>query len=394
MKHLLPHLKKTQLPMLNIALRGGALVGRFVLMLYLVKIFTFEQIGLFGLIVALLASAPAVVGWGLNYFVNRDLVGQPRLLAGRMMRDRLTVTLASAGLVGLLLLLVQLGGFYSLSFALLLLVMGLLVVEMLAYDLHYHLLSLKQPLLANAVMFIRTAAWVAPFVALSWWLPTLQNLTSLLAAWLMGGLLALITLAYAFRGWPLKAIWQQPIDRAWLKEKLGQNKLIYLNDLSFVVMGFFYRVVIENSLGLAATGIYVMYWQMANAVYLLASTGSLQIEAPKLVQAWKDRMTEGGVRVWDQGEFNSLAKLGLRAGDAKGLSARRLFWSFEHRVVGGVLPLASFAGGHAHFVSQMAARRGEQPYSVHGRPRPRAPLIASLLASDDLRWPLMACDGL
>ena len=116
--------------------------------------------------------------------------------------------------------------------------------------------------------------------------------------------------------------------------------------------------------------------------------------AMPLVQAWKDRMTEGGVRVWDQGEFNSLAKLGLRAGDATGLSDRRLFWSFEHRVVGGVLPLASFAGGHAHFVSQMAARRGEQPYSVHGRPRPRAPLIASLLASDDLRWPVMACDGL
>ena len=37
---------------------------------------------------------------------------------------------------------------------------------------------------------------------------------------------------------------------------------------------------------------------------------------------------------------------------------RSLFWSYKKQLIGGVLPLALFAGGHNHFVSQLARRRG------------------------------------
>ena len=48
-----------------------------------------------------------------------------------------------------------------------------------------------------------------------------------------------------------------------------------------------------------------------------------------------------------------------------GLSDPRLFWSYKNQLIGGVLPLALFAGGHNHFVSQFAQRAGWEPYSIH-----------------------------
>lgn len=36
-----------------------------------------------------------------------------------------------------------------------------------------------------------------------------------------------------------------------------------------------------------------------------------------------------------------------------GLSDPRLFWSYENRLIGGVLPVSLFCGGHNYFVSQV-----------------------------------------
>ena len=113
------------------------------------------------------------------------------------------------------------------------------------------------------------------------------------------------------------------------------------------------------------------------------------VSALPLVRAWKLRMLRRNV--WDQGEFNSVAREGWSVADSRGLADPRLFWSYRRSVVGGVLPLALFAGGHAHFVSQLAARRGEAPYSVHttfqygGAPGKRHRLREAMLWEDPPR---------
>ena len=68
---------------------------------------------------------------------------------------------------------------------------------------------------------------------------------------------------------------------------------------------------------------------------------------------------------WDQGEFNRLARYQWKPGESKGLSDPRLFWSYKREVIGGVLPLALFCGGHNYYVGQFAQRNGWEPYSIH-----------------------------
>ena len=84
-----------------------------------------------------------------------------------------------------------------------------------------------------------------------------------------------------------------------------------------------------------------------------------------LVEEWRAVIRGDPSNKWDQGEFNRIARLQWDPSRASGLSDPRLFWAYKQTVVGGVLPLALFAGGHNHFVSQFARRQGWEPYSVH-----------------------------
>jgi arabinosyltransferase len=86
-----------------------------------------------------------------------------------------------------------------------------------------------------------------------------------------------------------------------------------------------------------------------------------------LVQAWRRTIATNPRGRWDQGEFNALAR--PQSGDpgraSAPLSDPRLFRTFGGRVVGGVLPVALFCGGHHYFVSQLPQRSHLRPYSIH-----------------------------
>lgn len=83
-----------------------------------------------------------------------------------------------------------------------------------------------------------------------------------------------------------------------------------------------------------------------------------------LVDEWSRAVDKNPAGSWDQGVFNELAKKNQRSA-TKPLSSDRLFPSFDGKVIGGVLPLALFCGGHSYFVAQMPQRKGIRPFSVH-----------------------------
>ena len=84
-----------------------------------------------------------------------------------------------------------------------------------------------------------------------------------------------------------------------------------------------------------------------------------------LVEEWRRVIRSDPANKWDQGEFNRLARHQWDPRSTKGLADPRLFYSYKKKVIGGVLPLALFCGGHNYFVSQFAQRSHLEPYSIH-----------------------------
>ncbi len=273
------------LPVLNMGMRGLGLVGRFGLSLYLAKYLSLSDVGLFGLITGITSMLPAMIGWGLNYFLNREIVEKPRVFSGKMVRDRLVVTLLSLAVVLVPATPVVLAWHALPNPAWVVIVLCIIVFECLAVDMHFALISVGLPLAANMLLFIRSAAWIFPVAVLGVLVPEFRTLGPVLASWLVGLLANFAALFWVLRAWPLKTIMATEIDRTWLRKTLRNGWLIYLTDVSICGTALLDRYVVDHFLGLRLTGIYTLYWSVANGIYVLVGAGVTQIVFPKLVAA-------------------------------------------------------------------------------------------------------------
>uniref|UniRef100_A0A7S0IPU1 Nucleotide-diphospho-sugar transferase domain-containing protein n=1 Tax=Calcidiscus leptoporus TaxID=127549 RepID=A0A7S0IPU1_9EUKA len=104
-----------------------------------------------------------------------------------------------------------------------------------------------------------------------------------------------------------------------------------------------------------------------NAIHTAFNIGYMffRTSALPLISEWRKVIAEQPRSRWDQGEFNRLARTGWSPRSTAGLSDARLFYSYKKEVIGGVLPLTLFCGGHNYFVSQLPQRAGVRPYSIH-----------------------------
>jgi O-antigen/teichoic acid export membrane protein len=278
------HYANLLLPLANIAMRGAGLVGRFALTLYFAKHFELSEIGTFGLIAGMAGLLPSLIGCGVNYFLNREIVGADPLRAGTLLRDRLVLTLAMLLLVAL-----AFAGAYTAGMvqapANLGLLAFILVSECIAFDIHMSLIGLRMPVAANFLLFVRSASWIFPVLALGMIWPQLQSLSFVFWSWAAGLAAGFIFLFVLLRNWPLVAISQTRIDFAWIWRTVRRGWLIYLSDLGIGGQLYLERYVVNELLGLKLTGVYTLYWTMANAVHVLVTVGVVQVALPDLVEA-------------------------------------------------------------------------------------------------------------
>lgn len=274
------------LPLANMAMRGVALVARFGLVVYLAQFVGLEALGLFALVQGAAGIAPPALGWGLSYFLSRDIVDQSPLTAGRMLRDRLLVTIASLAAAVFIILVLTSTGVLTLPEPAAMIIL-IVCLEAIAFDIHMAMISLGKPIAANALLFVRSAAWVAPAVILGLIFPGFRSLEPLYWFWLGGLVLNMALLVPIFRNWPIGEIVASPLDFRRQIQQIRNGWLIYLNDVAIVGTLYLDRYVVGYFLGLKATGLFSLYWSVANAAHVLVTTAVIQIALPALVRAYR-----------------------------------------------------------------------------------------------------------
>jgi len=280
----LPH---SFIGLINLGLRGSTLALRFCLSFYVIKLIGIEASGIYGLLLGLVGIVPAAVGWGLNYFVSREVVGTSDQVGMLFIRDRLVVTLASLSAVTLIALAVLVGFGWKITL-LYWLIIVLVWMETIALDLYLPLLGMELAFKANIFVFVRSALWVVPLVGLGLYLPAMRTMEAVLTAWVAGNLVGFLLLVYFVRHWPLGKILSTPVDAKWLKLRLSQSWFIYLSDLGLVGLIYMDRYIAGSMLGLALTGVYTFYWSLANALQTLVQTAVVQVALPSMVKAFQN----------------------------------------------------------------------------------------------------------
>ncbi|HEV3063618.1 MAG TPA: hypothetical protein VGY48_35595 [Vicinamibacterales bacterium] len=267
------------------AVRTAGLAGRFALTMYLAKYFDLKDIGAFGLVAGAVGILPCALGCGINYFLSREIVGLPPLRAGMMLRDRLAFTLAMS-LVATIVLATLAGiGLLPVRHNLPLLI-WILIGESIAFDIHMSLISLRMAVAANVLLFVRSAGWVFPAIALGVFLgPRFRTFDFVLYCWSAGLAVNFVCLfVVVLRDWPLRDIARTGIDFRWLARTVRRASLIYPSDLGIAGQIYLDRYIVEHYLGMKQVGVYTLYWSMANAVYVLVTVGVVQLVVPHLIE--------------------------------------------------------------------------------------------------------------
>jgi O-antigen/teichoic acid export membrane protein len=269
----------------NLGLRASTLVFRFLLTFYIVKYLGYEAAGIYGLTLGAVGIMPALIGWGLNYFVARDAVGVPVVTAAAKIKTRLVVTTISLTLATLLAIGLAFATGYPLT-AIYILIIALVWLETYALDLHVPMIAMEMALQANILVFIRSALWVPVIVGLGLWLPELRSLEAVFASWILSYVAVFAVLYWLIRKWPLREIAQAPLEGEWIKGRLKKSWFIYFSDLGLVGLVYADRYIVSFMLGLTLTGVYTFYWSLTNALQTLMTTAVVQLALPVLFKAY------------------------------------------------------------------------------------------------------------
>lgn len=263
-------------------MRGGMLVGKFLLALFIARFMGLEALGVYGLIAGAAAVGQVVMRFGLFAVLSRDAVAQPLRELTRHLRHYATGCILAY--LCLLPAVLAVGMHFDRT-ALAALAFGVVLLEHAVYDVFVLTNNLQRPKLANALYATQSAAWIYLFIVLAFLHPPLRSLEAVMGFWMAGGLLALCIALLLTRRWPWRAAFAAPFERAWFGPNLKRSWRLYVGEVINTGTLYLDRYLITLFLSLELVGVYVLFWQVSNAICNLVGAGVLQMYRPRLILA-------------------------------------------------------------------------------------------------------------
>ncbi len=268
--------------LINLGLRGTTLVSKFLLIFFLAGFLEPKELGLYGLLLATIGYSMYLLGFDFYTYNTRELLKRDRSEWGGLLKDQGVLHLILYVLVMPLFLLVfslgllpwYLAGWFF----------ALLVLEHLNQELMRLLVAISQQLTASWVLFLRSGAWA--LVITSWMFvdPTIRTLEAVLAAWMLGCLLALVLAIYRLKKLKLSG-WSVCINWQWIYIGLKVAVPILISTLAIRAVFTIDRYWFEALQGLEALGAYVLFMGIANSLMSFLDAGVFSFSYPGLISA-------------------------------------------------------------------------------------------------------------
>lgn len=268
-----------------VPMRASIIACKFGLAIFIGRYLDLASLGLYGLFAGAIAIVPVVVSMGLVHVIMREAVTLPRNLLANQLRHYWSFVVAVYGV--LLAITAVAVGWFGAS-PLLFLVLAIILFEHLGNDVFQLFTNLELPIIANVSTFVRGAAWILVYVPLAIAVPELRTMVTLLGFWLAGSAASFLLFVWASRDWPWKATFAMRFRPAFVRLTIKRSFIIYVSDLAFIGSQFVDRYLVTLFLGLELTGVYFLYWSVANAVTTLVSITTLQVQRPRLIKAHHD----------------------------------------------------------------------------------------------------------
>jgi len=320
----------------NLSLRSLSLVAKLLLTLYMTRYLGLADLGVYGLVFAVVTTASAVMGVQLEYIVVRDLVGMDDLSAIVKIKDQTAFYFLNYILFAFVMLAAW--GLGLASAKILLLTFLISIADNMVGYLSANLVAMERPVLSTAVFFLRSGLWSFVAVFLGIFVPSLRNMDVVFISWLVGCLLAGATCFVSLANLPWREALRHPVDWKWVGGCVRKSWLIWLAIVAALLVSNLDRFSVSLFLPIEQLGVLTFYSSFANALMGLVQSGVFAFSLPKLVQYHARKDTQA---------FRQEVR--LMGGQVAGLVLLAVL------VLGTLIPAAAPQFGHAELADQSNA---------------------------------------
>jgi len=265
-------------------LRLMMLGSKLLLSVFIARYLSIEELGFYGLIIGVVAVGQIVMRLGIASGLFREAVSMPmpRLIAN------LRNYLMNCAVLYALIFPIAMGvGFWLEMPLIALLVFCVLITEQLCMDIYTLAINLQRSIFANLLLSIQSSAWIFVYIVTAFFVPELQNLEFLILLWIAAGVLGI-----GFALWYVRRAFRVPREKIayrfiWVWERFLRMRDLYVSEVMGVAANFADRFIITFFLGLEMAGVYVLFWQMVNAIVNLVDSAVVQVYRAKFIRAFQ-----------------------------------------------------------------------------------------------------------
>lgn len=267
-----------------IAMRASIMSCKFGLALFIARYLDLSSLGLYGLAAGAIAAVPIVVNLGMNHLLMRDAVTASAAEMIDGMRHYWSFVISAYVVLLLIVALVTIALGTS---TLWILIVAVIMFEHVGNDIFYLLSSLQQHLSANAIGFLRGAAWILAYVPLAIWDSSLRALPYLFEFWLAGSIVSVALFVFLSWSWPWQACFSLPFRPSVITQAIRKSFLMLVSDLGFIASQYIDRYLITLFLGLRVAGIYFLFWTVGSSATTFLALVLQQKQRPLLISAYR-----------------------------------------------------------------------------------------------------------
>ena len=275
-----------KIKIINLALRGITLGSKFLLSIYLVKFLSLKANGEYGIFVATISMLTYVLGLDFYSFNNREILQENSSKSGKKIKNQFFLFTVVYLLV--LPLLYVFGLFDFISEKYILLFYLILIFDHISIELYRLLVVFSKPIQANINLFLRTGIWILVLI-FAWHndFKDLKNLKSVFNSWVVGSFLSVVYSIFSLSKVGISIPWREKLETKWILTGLKIALPFFIATLSYKIIQFADRYMVEFYLGTKQTGIYYFFSNISMLIETFVQTTVVMIYSPKLIASLK-----------------------------------------------------------------------------------------------------------
>lgn len=276
---------------LNIFLRGITIFSKFIFIFFLGKYSLDETtIGVYGMISTSIAILIYIIGFDFYVFNVREIISDKENIRDKVINQLIFHLIGYSIILPIVIPFIFYFNFVDWKY--IYVFIFLVISEHLGQEVYRLLTAFKKTVLANSILFIRSGLWFW-IVLYDFFIANNEiDLTRYIYYWLFFSLLAIIISSFYLKPLiknPSERVLDFKTDFSWIRKGIKGASIFFIGSISFQIIQFSDRFMIDYYLGKKMVGVYTTYAQFVNALDIFVFSGVTMIFYPKLIEVFSDK---------------------------------------------------------------------------------------------------------